>query len=183
MSERQILPVVPLRSTVIFPGLAVPTGVGREATLRAIEAAARSDQRVFAVAQRENIEKPEAANLYTMGVIAKIGQIQRTQSGVHLLLEGQSRATALEYRPEKDHLEVVCLPVREVAPPNAEDPTFLALYQELRARAALLANKRGVPEPVLSKVMDAVTDPGAFVDLAAGHLELSTEEKQALLEM
>ena len=45
MSERQILPVVPLRSTVIFPGLAVPIGVGREATLRAIEAAARGDQR------------------------------------------------------------------------------------------------------------------------------------------
>jgi ATP-dependent Lon protease len=181
--DRQILPVVPLRGTVIFPGLAVPIGVGRDATLRAIEAAHKADQRVFAVAQRQNVDRPEAEHLYQMGVIAKIGQIQRTQAGVHLLLEGQVRATALEYRAAADHMEAVALPVREVAPPDPDDPTFLALYQELRLRASALASKRGVPEPVLAKVMEAVTEPSAFVDLAAGHLELTLAEKQALLEM
>jgi ATP-dependent Lon protease len=183
MSERQTLPVVPLRGTVIFPGLAVPIGIGREATLRAIEAASQSDQLVFAVAQRENVERPEPKDLYTLGVIAKIGQVQRSKSGVHLLLEGQRRATMLEYRPGEEFMQAVVLPVREVAPPNFEDPTFVALHQELRARAAALASKRGVPEPVLTKVMEAVTDPGAFVDLAAGHLDVSLEDKQQLLEM
>jgi ATP-dependent Lon protease len=183
MSERQTLPVVPLRGTVIFPGLAVPIGIGREATLRAIEAASQGDQLVLAVAQRENVDKPEAANLYEMGVIAKIGQVQRSKAGVHVLLEGQSRAAVLEYRAGDEYMQAVCVTVREVPPPNPDDPTFVALHQELRARAAALAAKRGVPEQVLAKVMDAVTDPSAFVDLAAGHLDLPLEEKQAVLEM
>jgi ATP-dependent Lon protease len=183
MSERRTLPVVPLRATVIFPGLAVPIGIGRETTLRAIEAAAQGDQLVFAVAQRENLDKPEPKDLYELGVIAKIGQVQRTKSGVHLLLEGQQRAHALEYRPGEEYMQAVVLPVREVAPPNPEDPTFVALHQELRARAAILAAKRGVPEPVVAKVMEAVIEPGAFVDLAAGHLDVPLEEKQPLLEM
>src|SRR3954471_21246711 len=107
MSDRQTLPVVPLRGTVIFPGLTVPIAIGREATLRAIEAAGKTDQRVFAVAQRENVEKPSAENLYTLGVIARISQIQRTQSGVQLLLEGETRASAIEYRPGEDLMQAV----------------------------------------------------------------------------
>ena len=78
MSERQTLPVVPLRSSVVFPGLTVPIAVGRDKTRLAIEAAAQRGDRVFAVAQRENVDAPEASHLYTMGVIARISQVQRS---------------------------------------------------------------------------------------------------------
>jgi ATP-dependent Lon protease len=183
MTERQTLPVVPLRGTVIFPGVTVPVAIGREATLRAVEAAAHGDQLVFAVAQRENVEKPAPSHLYQMGVVAKISQMQRTSSGVQLLLEGEWRATAIEYRPGDDYMRAVCLPVREVPPPDAHDPSFLALHDELRARAGELAKKRGVPDQILAKILQTVTEPGAFVDLAAGYLELATEERQALLEI
>ncbi len=183
MSERETLPVLALRGTVVFPGLTVPIAVGREASLHAIEAAAQADHRVFAVAQRENVEKPSPEQLYSMGVIAKIGKLTRSQNGLHLLLEGESRASAIDYRPGDEFLRAVCVKVADVPPPDPEDPAFVALHQELRARAGALATKRGVPEPVLAKVMQALTEPGPFVDLAAGYLELSTEEKQSLLEM
>jgi ATP-dependent Lon protease len=183
MSERQTLPVIPLRGTVVFPGVTVPIAVGREATLRAVEAAAKGDQRVFAVAQRENTDKPDAHDLHPMGVIAKISQINRTQTGMQLLLEGETRASAIDYRVGEDYTRVICMPVADVPPPDAEDPAFVALYEELRARAGELAHKRGVPEPVLARVLQAVTDPGAFVDLAAGYLELPSADKQAVLEM
>jgi ATP-dependent Lon protease len=183
MTERQTLPVVPLRGTVIFPGVTVPVAIGRETTLRAVEAASRGDQLVFAVAQRENIEKPTPQHLYQMGVVAKISQMQRTQTGVQLLLEGEARATAIEFRPGDDYMRAVVLPVREVPPPDAEDSSFVALHEELRARAGELAKKRGVPDQILAKILQSVTDPGAFVDLAAGYLELPTEERQALLEL
>jgi ATP-dependent Lon protease len=182
MSERQTLPVVPLRGTVIFPGFSAPIAVGREATLRAIDAARSGDQLVFAVAQRENVEKPEPGNLYQMGVIARISQFQRSSEGVQLVLEGESRATAIEYRPGDKFMQAVCLRVQEVPPPNVDEPVFLALAQELRERAIALAKKRGVPETVLDRIVRAVADPAAFVDLAAGYLDLPTAEKQALLE-
>jgi ATP-dependent Lon protease len=183
MSERQILPVLPLRGTVIFPGLTVPISVGRETSVRAVEAAMKADQRIFAVAQREDAEKPQPTHLYQLGVIAKITQIQRTGSGAQILLEGEARASALEYRPDDEYMRVVALPVREVPPPDAEDPSYLALHQETRVRARALAKKRGVPDQVVAKILQSVTDPGAFVDMAAGYLELPLEEKQALLEM
>jgi ATP-dependent Lon protease len=65
MSERLMLPVLPLRETVVFPGVAVPISAGRPGTLQAIEAALGADRRVFAVAQRENRDEVEIDNLYT----------------------------------------------------------------------------------------------------------------------
>ena len=87
MANRQTLPVLPLRGTVIFPGLTQPIAAGRPSTLRAIEAALKGDRLVFAVAQRDNSEEPTADILYSMGVIARIGQIQRGLGGVQLLLQ------------------------------------------------------------------------------------------------
>ncbi len=182
MTERRALPVIALRNTVVFPGLTVPIAVGREASLRAVEAATKGDERVFAVAQRTEAEKPGASDLYTMGVIARIAQVSPGQGGVHVLLEGETRAVALEYREHDDYVQAVILPVREVPPPDAEDPSFSALHEELRERARTLAKKRGVPDKVMANVTESVREPGQFADLAAGHLELPTEQKQNLLE-
>ena len=90
MAQRQTLPVLPLRGTVIFPGLTQPIAAGRPSTLRAIESALKGDRLVFAVAQRDNTEEPTADILYSMGVIARIGQIQRGLGGVQLLLQGET---------------------------------------------------------------------------------------------
>jgi ATP-dependent Lon protease len=182
MSERITLPVIPLRGSVLFAGVATPVTIGREASLRAAEAALTGDGRVFAVAQRDSNTRPELSNLYTMGVIAKISPVQRADGKLHVVLEGEKRASALEYRPGDDYLKAVVLPVREVPPPDAEDTSFIALHDELREKAAELAKKRGVPEQVMAKVLKGVTDPGALADLVAAHLEVPTEEKQALLE-
>src|SRR4051812_7654817 len=72
MAQRQTLPVLPLRGTVIFPGLTAPIAAGRPGTLRAIEAALKGDRLVFAVAQRDNTDEPTPDILYSMGVIARI---------------------------------------------------------------------------------------------------------------
>ena len=182
MSERITLPVIPLRGSVLFAGVATPVTIGREASLRAAEAALTGDGRVFAVAQRDHNARPELSNLYTMGVIAKISPVQRADGKLHVVLEGETRASALEFRPGDDYLKAVVLPVREVPPPDSEDTSFIALHLELREKAAELAKKRGVPEQVMAKVLKGITEPGALADLVAAHLEVPTEEKQALLE-
>src|SRR3982750_3818528 len=182
MTQRQTLPVLPLRGTVIFPGLTAPIAAGRPGTLRAIEAALKSDRLVFAVAQRDNTDEPTPDILYSMGVIARIGQIQRGLGGVQLLLQGEQRATALQYSTSEGYLNAVVMPVDEMTPLNDHDPAFEALHKEIRERAAELGERRGLPEEVVHQVLDSVTEPGRFADLVAGYIELPVAEKQGLLE-
>src|SRR5690242_18140482 len=165
MTQRQTLPVLPLRGTVIFPGLTAPIAAGRPGTLRAIEAALKSERLVFAVAQRDNTDEPTPDILYSMGVIARIGQIQRGLGGVQLLLQGEQRATAIQYVMTDNYLSAVVSPVEEMAPVNENDPAFVALYKEIRERAAELGERRGLPEEVVHQVLDAVTDAGRFSEI------------------
>jgi ATP-dependent Lon protease len=182
MAPRQTLPVLPLRGTVIFPGLTAPIAAGRPGTLRAIEAALKGDRLVFAVAQRDNTDEPTPEILYSMGVVARIGQIQRGLGGVQLLLQGEQRATALQFTTVDNYLAAVVQPVEEMAPLDESDATFVALYKEIRERAAELGERRGLPEEVVHQVLDAVTDAGRFSDLVAGYIELPVAERQGLLE-
>jgi ATP-dependent Lon protease len=167
---------------VIFPGLTAPIAAGRPGTLRAIEAALKSDRLVFAVAQRDNTDEPTPDILYSMGVIARIGQIQRGLGGVQLLLQGEQRATALQFSTSEGYLNAVVMPVDEMTPLNDHDPAFEALHKEIRERAAELGERRGLPEEVVHQVLDSVTEPGRFADLVAGYIELPVAEKQGLLE-
>ncbi len=182
MSTRQTLPVLPLRGTVIFPGLTAPIAAGRPGTLRAIESALKGDRLVFAVAQRDNTEEPAPEILYSMGVIARIGQVQRGLGGVQLLLHGEQRATALQYTTTEGFLSAVITQTEEMAPLDDKDAAFEALHKEIRERAAELGERRGLPEEVVHQVLDSVTEPGKFADLVAGYIELSVAEKQGLLE-
>src|SRR3954469_14773548 len=182
MAQRQTLPVLPLRGTVIFPGLTQPIAAGRPGTLRAIESALKGDRLVFAVAQRDNTDEPTSDILYSMGVIARIGQIQRGLGGVQLLLQGEQRATALQYNMTDGFLSAVIVPAEEMSPVDENDPAFTALQKETRERAAELGERRGLPEEVGHQVLDAVTEPGKFADLVAGYIELPVPEKQGLLE-
>ncbi|MEK0430810.1 MAG: hypothetical protein RL139_614 [Gemmatimonadota bacterium] len=182
MSTRQTLPVLPLRGTVIFPGLTAPIAAGRPGTLRAIEAALKGDRLVFAVAQRDNAEEPDPEILYQTGVIARIGKVQRGLGGVQLLLNGEQRATALQYSTTEGYLSAVVMHTDDLAPVDDKDAAFVALHKEIRERAAELGERRGLPEEVVHQVLDSVTEPGKFADLVAGYLELPVPEKQGLLE-
>src|SRR5471030_155364 len=182
MATRQTLPVLPLRGTVIFPGLTAPIAAGRPGTLRAIESALKGDRLVFAVAQRDNTDEPSAEILYNTGVIARIGQVHRGLGGVQLLLQGEQRATALQYVQGEGYLSAVVMDIEEMSPLDDKDPAFEALHKEIRERAAELGERRGLPEEVVHQVLDSVTEPGKFADLVAGYIELQPAEKQGLLE-
>jgi ATP-dependent Lon protease len=165
----------------MFPGLTSPISAGRPGTLRAIESALKADRLVFAVAQRDNSDEPTADILYSMGVIARIGQIQRGLGGVQLLLQGEQRATALQYTTTEGFLSAVVVPAEEMNPVES-DAAFEALEKETRERAGELGEKRGLPEEVVHQVLESVTEPGRFADLVAGYIDLPVAEKQGLLE-
>ncbi len=185
MSERLTLPVLPLRDMVLFPGVTTPVGAGRPATLRAIEAALKTESRlIFAVAQRDNVDTVSPALLYGMGTIARIGQVQRGLGGVQLVLHGEKRATALQYAERAGHLAAVVVEAADQPPVKADDPAFVALFREARERAGELGEKSGLPDEVVRQVLEEVADkPGRLADLVAGYLDIPTPERQGLLEL
>ena len=131
----------------MFPGITAPIAAGRPGTLRAIETALKGDRLVFAVAQRDNSEEPTSDILFTTGVIARIGQIQRGLGGVQLLLQGEQRATALQYQEVDGYLTAVIVPAEEMMMPlDLKNAAFEALHKEARERADELGEKRGLPE-------------------------------------
>jgi ATP-dependent Lon protease len=180
MSEN--LPVVPMRSSVLLPGVSLPISAARPGTLRAIEAAMHGDRRVFAVAQRQDGEEVTAEGLYTIGTIATIGSVQRGIGGIRLLLEGQTRGTALRVAAKGGYLEATVAEARELRPLDERDPTFRAMHREVRERAGELARRLGLPDEATAQLLAEVTDPGRLADLVAAHLEVPPAERQALLE-
>ena len=184
MSERYTLPVLPLRDTVVYPGVAVPISAGRPGTVEAVQEALEGDRRLFAVAQKENVDDPSPDVLYTVGTVVRIIQTHRVRGGVQLLVQGEGRAQVVSYESEGEGMLHAVLLEMECQPaPNPQEPAFQALNHELRERAAELGTRRGVPAEALNQLIQGVDEPGAFADLVSFYLELETEDKQALLEL
>jgi ATP-dependent Lon protease len=183
MGKRFTLPVLPLRDTVVYPGVAVPISAGRPGTVEAVQKALDGDRRLFAVAQRENVDDPQPEYLYDIGTIVRIIQTHRVRGGVQLLVQGEGRAQALSYQTDGEAmLDAVLLELERQEPSDVSDPAFQALDRELRDRAAELGTRRGVPAEALNQLIRGVDDPGPFADLVAFYLELETKDKQHLLE-
>tara|TARA_B100000959_G_scaffold285253_1_gene359422 strand:- start:10474 stop:13023 length:2550 start_codon:yes stop_codon:yes gene_type:complete len=183
MSERFTLPVLPLRDTVVYPGVAVPISAGRPGTVEAVQEALDGDRRMFAVAQRDNVDDPLPEYLYSVGTVVRIIQTHRMRGGMQLLVQGEGRAQALSYHDEgQAMLHAVLLEMDRQEPQNPSDPAFQALDRELRDRAAELGTRRGVPAEALNQLIQGVDESGPFADLVAFYLELDTPDKQKLLE-
>jgi len=101
---------------------------------------------------------------------------------MQLLLNGESRGIAMHVGEKNGYLEAIVREAEELQPLSPEDPAFVALYREARARAGELGQKSGLPEDVVQQVLAGVSEPGRFADLVAGYLDVSPLERQALLE-
>ncbi len=183
MAEQYILPVLPLRDTVVYPGVAVPISAGRPGTVEAVQEALDGDRRLFAVAQRENVDEATPEVLYSIGTVVRIIQTHRVRGGVQLLVQGEGRAEAVSYQSAGDSmLQASLLDLDRERGDESNDHAFEALNQELRARAAELGTRRGVPSEALNQLIQGVDEPGSFADLVSFYLDLPPEDKQELLE-
>src|SRR5687767_9899039 len=152
------LPIVAMRSGVLFPGMSLPISAARPQTLRAIEAALREpEHQVFVVAQRDEGEEIKPDNRYTIGTGATVAAVQRGLGGARLVLEGNRRGIALRVTPQDGYLVANVAPATEHPPVDATDPTFMGLHREVRARAAELARKRGLPEEAVEQMLQQIT--------------------------
>jgi ATP-dependent Lon protease len=175
------LPTLPLRDMVVFPYMVIPLLVGRQASLTAVDASLPHDRWIFLVAQRNGeVQEPAAADLYRVGVIARVLQLSRLANGTtKALLEGFARARVTRYAPG------ICLysslsampPVRGT-PDSDEDAMarrVASLFEEY------VGLHRRLPPELVALVQGSESRERQAYAVAA-HLLVRVEQRQQLLE-
>jgi ATP-dependent Lon protease len=173
------LPVLPLRDVVVFPYVVMPLLVGRTASLAALEAANEEDRAVLLVAQRDaETQEPAAADLYRVGVVARIRQLSRLGTGtVRVLIEGVARARVTRYVPGTDCLRAIVEPMP--APVLAEEDEVL-LRRTLSLFEEYVALHRRLPAELVTIIQSAEAPARQAFGIAA-HLGTRLDRRQALL--
>ena len=180
-NDEQEYIVIPLRDSVVFPQMMAPLFIGRDRSLRAIEAAVAGDLPVMVVAQREeDREDPEPEDLYTIGTEVVIGRTLRMPDGsTSVLSQGRQRVEIVEFTQTEPFLRARAVPIweqnHEGLPTEALMRAVLALFEKC---VQLSPN---LPDEAYVAAIN-VDDPGRLADLIASVLNLSVEEKQEILE-
>ena len=176
------LPVLPLRDVVVFPYVVMPLLVGRAASLAALEAASGTDSFVLLVAQRDpETQEPAAADLYRVGVVARVRQLSRLGTGtVKVLVEGIARARVSRYVPGTECLRAVIEPMAPLTL-NGEDDAQAHLRRALSLFEEYVAVHRRLP-PELVTLIQGSDSPARQSFGIAAHLGTRLERRQGLLE-
>ncbi len=182
--EQRVLPVLPLRGLTVFPLLTLQFDIGRESSIRAVDAALNSSREIFLVTQRDlTTEIVDFERLYKMGTIATIKQILRLRdNSIRMVVDGISRGRLIEGVSRDPYLTAKVQPIQ-----SQEQTRALTKRQEAAMRTILMMvdhfrqlSDRVSPD-LLVRMMD-IKDPGHYADCAAQNLPLRFEDKQALLE-
>ncbi|HEX9045110.1 MAG TPA: endopeptidase La [Candidatus Limnocylindrales bacterium] len=180
-AERE-LPLVALRETVIFPEMIVPLQVGREKSVNALNAAVADGGPIALVTQREPDREDitDASQLYTVGTLGKIAQVVQLQDGtVRAIVQGQSRLRVDAFLRTDPYIVVR---VKEVADESPSGVETQALIRTVQAQIEqYVANGAPVP-PEAAVAARNITEPGLLADMVAYSPDMTTEQRQELLE-
>ncbi len=174
-------PVLPLRDMVVFPHMIVPLFVGRDKSVRALEAVMAEEKQILLTAQKNHAdEDPDTDAIHAVGVLANVLQLLKLPDGtVKVLVEGQRRVRIAEYLDNDAHFEAQV----ELLEQTPGDPSAArALTRSVRAEFERYAKiRKNIPEEALIAIAEC-DEPEKLADLAAGHLGVDVAEKQKLLE-
>jgi ATP-dependent Lon protease len=175
------LPVLAIRNTVIFPVLAFPINVGRDRSVRAVERALKSPDKLLGiVAQRDpKTEDPDHDELYQVGTVVKILKMVKVPGNkLNVIIQGLARAKVESWTSTSD-----CLSAR-VSPQHQEpaDEDAQALMSTLRGLAQKIIDLSPQIPAEASFLVRSIDEPGVLADIVASNLNIPPEEKQELLQ-
>ena len=179
--ETITLPVLPLRDIVVFPNMIVRLFVGREKSVKALESVMSSDQRIILATQKDaGIDEPSADNIYDVGVLAQVLQILKLPDGaVKILVEGTKRVQIQSFLQNDDFFEASAIPMDDAVSNEEELEALRRSVVEEFDRYSKMS--KTIPEEAITAVAEA-DNPTKLADTVAGHISVSVEKKQALLE-
>jgi ATP-dependent proteinase. Serine peptidase. MEROPS family S16 len=179
----QTMPVLPVRDIVVFNYMILPLFVGREKSVKAVDAALSSDRYILILTQKdETVDDPGADDLYQVGTVGMIMRMLKMPDGrLKVLVQGLARARVKNFiQSEPFHMaEVEALPEQEV---KELRPEHEALMRTSREQSDKILSLRGISSADIMGVLNNVTEPGRLADLIASNLRMKVEEAQKILE-
>ncbi len=170
------LPVLPLRDVVVYPHMVIPLFVGREKSIKALDAAMADNKQILLVAQKSaDVDEPQPRDMYEIGTLASILQLLKLPDGtVKVLVEGGERAAIKRIEFAEDFFaadieaaaDVIELPEREMEVLMRSATTLFDQYVKL--------NKKVPPEVLTS--LASIDEPSRLADTMAAHMALKLDE-------
>jgi len=176
------LPVLPLRDVVVYPHMVIPLFVGRDKSIKALEAAMDSDKEILLVAQKAASEDdPGEDDIYRIGTLSTILQLLKLPDGtVKVLVEGGKRAKIVNFTQGEEYFTAQ-VSVLESEAMDERESEVLSRSVLNQFDQYVKLNKKVPPEVLTS--LSGIEDPHRLVDTIAAHMSLKIEEKQEILEI
>ncbi len=183
MTERIVLPCIPLRGLSVFPRTILHFDIGREKSIKALEDAMNGDKLLFLVSQKdETILLPTPDDYYHVGTVVKVKQMLKIQGdAVRVLVDGQYRAT-LEYILTEEPYIKAEISEAEILPADYNEPETQAMMRcILDAFGEYMELSPSIREEVYDLIC-SIDEPDIFTDTVAMQMNIRLSAKQELLE-
>jgi ATP-dependent Lon protease len=180
--QGDLMAVLPLRDIVVFPHMIVPLFVGREKSVRALEAVMKEDKQILLVAQKNaSQDDPSVEDIFRVGTVSTILQLLKLPDGtVKVLVEGGRRAKIVSFKETESYFEAKTEPMPDVIG-ERKDLEALGRTVVSQFEQYIKLNKKIAPEVLVS--LNQIEEPSKLADTVASHLNLKIPEKQDLLEI
>jgi len=174
--------IVPVRNTVLFPGMVMPVTIGRPKSVAAAQQAVREQRQVGILKQRDpNVSEPTALDMHRMGTVANVVRLVTDPNGSthHLVCQGDQRFQVVEFLSGWPFMVARVL---RIAEPETRTPEIEARLLHLRGQALEALELMPQAPRELVAAIQAIEQPGALADLAMAYMDVKPEEKQEVLE-
>ncbi len=178
-----ILPLLPVREAVAFPGAVIPLSIGRDKSRRLLDTVMPADKTLGVVTQKnDSVEDPQASDLYSMGTVSVVVKMVRhTEGQQSIVVHGLIRFRILEVVQTDPYLTARVEPLADTTP-EKPTPEFLMLVQSVRQAAQrMIELSPNIPDEA-NGILNEIESPGTLADFLAANLNESVVEKQSLLE-
>ena len=177
------IPLLPLRNTVLFPGVVLPITVGRDKSINAVNEAYHGDKLVGVIAQKDSaVEDPSVKDLVNIGTIAKIVKlIKMPDGGTTIIIQGKSRFSIESIASEDPYFKAKIKKLDEEDPPKDEDfNAYVANIKDLAADIVQLSPN--IPAEA-SIILRNIESPAFLIHFVSSNLNTEIKDKQRLLEL
>ncbi|MBQ4836377.1 MULTISPECIES: endopeptidase La [Pseudoalteromonas] len=181
-TDRVEIPVLALRDVVVYPHMVIPLFVGREKSIRCLEAAMENDKQIFLVAQKEaSIDDPSTDDIYEVGTVATVLQLLKLPDGtVKVLVEGTQRARIDEFLVTDEYF---LAQAQFIASENiAEQEQDIFIRSAVSQFEGYVKLNKKIPPEVLTSV-SGIDETARLADTMAAHMPIKVPEKQKVLEL
>jgi ATP-dependent Lon protease len=177
------LPLLPLRNTVLFPGVVLPITVGRDKSIKAVTDAYKADKLVGVVSQKDsNVEEPTVSDLVDIGTVAKIVKlIKMPDGGTTIIIQGRKRFKTEEITSEDPYFKARIKVLEDE--PLVNDNDFEAMVGSIKELAGQIIQLSPNMPSEASIILKNIENPSFLIHFVSSNLNSTLVEKQRLLEI